>query len=155
MPSSRQVRPDYEAKGELGLGEALLFKAIGEATGRTIKDIKAEYVQVGDLGEVAQTSRGKQSTLFKPKPLTVNIVYDTLKKVADVSGTQVRGRISFPFFFFFSGTTTDFDLPAPLSRKPRKSGLSRNCSLIVLASKRSSSFAVLKENFVLVSPREQ
>ena len=45
--------PDYEGL-ELGLGESTLLTAISESTGRTEKQIKADYKQEGDLGTVAQ-----------------------------------------------------------------------------------------------------
>jgi hypothetical protein len=38
----------------LGIGEAIIIKAIGEATGRTVPSIKAQYDELGDLGLVAQ-----------------------------------------------------------------------------------------------------
>lgn len=41
---------------ELGIGESLLIKAIGESTGRTTSTIKAELKKEGDLGLVAMVS---------------------------------------------------------------------------------------------------
>lgn len=38
---------------ELGIGESLLVKAIGESTGRSLQVIKAELKKEGDLGLVA------------------------------------------------------------------------------------------------------
>lgn len=70
------------------------MKAIGKACGRTLQQVKDEYKKVGDLGEVAQASRQKQKTLFKPKPLTVVGVFEQLKKVASTSGKDVsRGLL--------------------------------------------------------------
>jgi len=39
---------------ELGVGESLIQKAIGEATGKSLANIKKEYDSLGDLGLVAQ-----------------------------------------------------------------------------------------------------
>ena len=48
-----QVGPAYEGC-ELGVGESLLMKAIASATGRQLQHIKAEAVEKGDLGIVAE-----------------------------------------------------------------------------------------------------
>lgn len=55
---------------ELGIGESLIMKAIGESTGRNLKIIKEDQQKIGDLGLVAAKSRQNQPTMFKPKPLT-------------------------------------------------------------------------------------
>ena len=47
-----QLSPDYIGI-ELGIGESLLIKAIGESTGRGLATIKADLKKEGDLGLVA------------------------------------------------------------------------------------------------------
>ncbi|GAA6015945.1 hypothetical protein JCM10207_006815 [Rhodosporidiobolus poonsookiae] len=86
-----RLAPEYVSL-ELGIGESLLQKAIGESCGRTLAQVKAEYKKVGDLGEVAQASRQRQKTLFKAKPLTVRQVFGELEKVAKTSGKDSQGR---------------------------------------------------------------
>ncbi|GAA5927468.1 hypothetical protein JCM1841_000934 [Sporobolomyces salmonicolor] len=86
-----RLAPEYESL-ELGIGESLLMKAIGESCGRTLAQVKTEYKNIGDLGEVAHRSRERQSTLFKPKPLTVKHVFAELTKVAKTSGQQSQTR---------------------------------------------------------------
>ncbi|CEJ04812.1 Putative DNA ligase [Rhizopus microsporus] len=78
--------PDYEGL-ELGIGESLLIKAIAESTGRSAKQIKAEYAKIGDLGTIA-----KVGTLFKPKALTVSHVFRVLKEVAKISGHSAQSK---------------------------------------------------------------
>lgn len=51
----RQLSPDYIGV-ELGIGESLLVKAIGESTGRSVTIIKADLQREGDLGLVAMVS---------------------------------------------------------------------------------------------------
>ena len=50
--SDKQLCPDYMGV-ELGIGEALIVKAIGESTGRALSKIKEDLRKEGDLGKVA------------------------------------------------------------------------------------------------------
>ena len=96
---------------ELGIGESLLVKSIGESTGRAIAKIKEDLRKEGDLGKVAmvsntvhgvllqadhQNSRNNQPTMFKPKPLTVPYVFQSLTEIAKAAGNAVGyDRLSF------------------------------------------------------------
>lgn len=80
-----KLAADY-AGIELGIGESLIMKAIGETTGRSLSVIKADQNQIGDLGLVAAKSRSNQPTMFKPKTLTIRGVLDGLMGIATVSG---------------------------------------------------------------------
>ncbi|KAI1263970.1 ATP-dependent DNA ligase [Xylariaceae sp. FL1019] len=86
-----KLAPDY-AGVELGIGESLIMKAIGETTGRSLQVIKADQKEIGDLGLVAVKSRSTQPTMFKPKPLTVKGVHKGLMDVATVTGNGAQGR---------------------------------------------------------------
>ncbi|KAL8678504.1 MAG: hypothetical protein Q9186_005140 [Xanthomendoza sp. 1 TL-2023] len=86
-----KLAADY-AGIELGIGESLIMKAIGEATGRSLQIIKADQAEIGDLGLVAAKSRSSQPTMFKPKTLTVKGVLDGLMGIATVSGDGAQGR---------------------------------------------------------------
>ena len=77
---------------ELGIGESLIMKAIGETTGRSMNIIKADQNEIGDLGLVAAKSRSVQPTMFKPKPLTVRGVHEGLMSIATVEGQGAQGR---------------------------------------------------------------
>lgn len=52
------MSPDYIGV-ELGIGESLLLKAIGESTGRSLSLVKADLKKEGDLGLVAMVSTEK------------------------------------------------------------------------------------------------
>ncbi|OJJ50567.1 hypothetical protein ASPZODRAFT_126455 [Penicilliopsis zonata CBS 506.65] len=80
-----KLAADY-AGIELGIGESLIMKSIGESTGRSLAVIKADQHEIGDLGLVAAKSRSNQPTMFKPKPLTVRGVHDGLLAIAKVQG---------------------------------------------------------------------
>src|SRR6201992_3147134 len=77
---------------ELGIGESLIMKAIGESTGRSLAVIKADQNEIGDLGMVAAKSLSNQPTMFKPKPLTVRGVFKGLKDIATIEGQGSQGR---------------------------------------------------------------
>lgn len=77
---------------ELGIGESLIMKAIGETTGRSLQIIKADQKEIGDLGLVAAKSRSNQPTMFKPKPLTVRGVHEGLMAIATTEGQGAQGR---------------------------------------------------------------
>src|SRR6201996_1665390 len=54
-----KLAADY-AGIELGIGESLIMKAIGESTGRSLSVIKSDQHEIGDLGLVAAKSRSNQ-----------------------------------------------------------------------------------------------
>jgi DNA ligase-1 len=86
-----KLAADY-AGIELGIGESLIMKAIGESTGRSLAVIKQDQKEIGDLGLVAVKSRANQPTMFKPKPLTVRGVHKGLMDIATVTGHGSQGR---------------------------------------------------------------
>lgn len=91
---TNELGPAY-AGLELGIGDAVLVKAVAEATGRSPQQVTMDMKEAGDLGDVAQASRGKQRTLsfMKPPPrLTVGKVFNTLSELARLSGNKVQAR---------------------------------------------------------------
>ncbi|ETN39715.1 uncharacterized protein HMPREF1541_05941 [Cyphellophora europaea CBS 101466] len=80
-----KLAADY-AGIELGIGESLIMKAIGESSGRSLAVIKEDHRKIGDLGLVAAKSRSKQGQMFKPKPLTVRGVHGGLLEIAKMEG---------------------------------------------------------------------
>ena len=85
--ATNQLGPAYEGI-ELGIGESIIMKAIGETCGKTLAVLKAMYVELGDLGLVAMESRQTQKTLFVPAALTLQGVFKTFKSIATMSGTK-------------------------------------------------------------------
>ncbi|CAG8505037.1 4585_t:CDS:10 [Diversispora eburnea] len=86
-----RVCPEYEGH-ELGVGESLLIKSIAETTGRKPAKVKEELSKWGDLGKVAKDSKTTQPTLFVPKPLTVQVVFNKMKIIAGISGHESQER---------------------------------------------------------------
>ena len=86
-----KLAADY-AGIELGIGESLIMKAIGESTGRNLAQIKSDQKDIGDLGLVAAKSRAGQRSMFKPKALTVRGVREGLMGIATIEGQGSQGR---------------------------------------------------------------
>lgn len=86
-----RLGPDYEGL-ELGLGESLIIKALAEGTGRTLAQVRADYKELGDLGEIALKSKNKQATMFQPKPLSIDVVLKNLEDIAKSSGKDSQNK---------------------------------------------------------------
>ncbi|KAG5496807.1 hypothetical protein JIQ42_03641 [Leishmania sp. Namibia] len=85
--------PQHEGV-ELGIGDAALVKVVAECCGMTEARAKEAYRQSGDLAEMAQLHKQKQSTLMKPKPLSARSVFKTYREIAMMSGKDVMRRRS-------------------------------------------------------------
>jgi len=91
--ASNSVAPQHE-NVELGVGDSILIKAIGEASGTAPNMIKKKYEKEGDLGNVAMSAKGKQKTLVGfgrvsgPKRLSCSDVLKVFKEIANTSGSQ-------------------------------------------------------------------
>ena len=92
--SCNAVAPKYDCV-ELGIGDALLMKAIVQSCGISNSVVKARCEEHGDLGTVAEMNRGKQKTLSgmfggtrKLKPLVALEVLDVFRHIATTSGNQ-------------------------------------------------------------------
>ncbi|CUS15018.1 unnamed protein product [Tuber aestivum] len=86
-----KLAADFEGV-EMGIGESLLMKAIGESCGRSLERIREDQRECGDLGLVAMKSRNKQQTLFAPQPLTIAVVHRGLLDIARTKGEGGQGR---------------------------------------------------------------
>lgn len=87
--SLNQLAPAYEGL-ELGIAETTLMKVIGQTTGRTLAQIKADAQSTGDLGIVAERSKSTQRMMIQPAPLTVEGVFNKLRDIAKMSGQAVK-----------------------------------------------------------------
>ncbi|KAF2731737.1 ATP-dependent DNA ligase [Polyplosphaeria fusca] len=72
---------------ELGLGGSAISKALMKVCGLNNAGLKTLYNKYGDPGDVAFEAKKRQSyTLRKPKPLTIQNVFESLKKIAMSKG---------------------------------------------------------------------
>ena len=80
------IAPAYEGI-ELGMGEKLLLKALSIATGISQDKLETKYPEIGDIGMLAGWAvENKVAQAFFQEDLTVNKVFDTLHKVAQITG---------------------------------------------------------------------
>lgn len=81
-----KIFADYEEE-KLGISSRIILKVISISTGMTAKEVESEWKKTGDLGLVSENliATKKQATLFS-NTLTVNKVYDNLRKIPSVDG---------------------------------------------------------------------
>ena len=83
-----KLRPDFEGI-ELGVAEKLAIRAISKSSGIPIKKIEDEYRKGGDLGHAAAVIlEQKTQTTFLVEDITVERVYETLFKIANLGGSR-------------------------------------------------------------------
>jgi DNA ligase-1 len=80
------LKPSFEGL-ELGIAEKLAIRAIAKSSGISVKKIQNEYNIGGDLGETASNIlKLKTQTTFVAEPITLERVYETLLKIANLEG---------------------------------------------------------------------
>jgi len=83
-----KLRPDFEGV-ELGVAEKLAIRSISKSSGIPVKRIEEEYRKSGDLGHTASTIlEQKTQTTFLVEDITIERVYDTLFKIANLEGSR-------------------------------------------------------------------
>ena len=81
-----KLRPNFEGV-ELGIAEKLAMKSIAKSSGMSIKKIEDDYKTNGDLGKTAANIlKQKTQTTFSAENITLERVYDTLLKIANLEG---------------------------------------------------------------------
>lgn len=84
--ATNSIAPPY-IELELGLGGSAISKALKKVCGLDNQGLKKLSDKHGDAGDVAFEAKKRQSmTLRKPKPLTVQGVFDGLVKIANTKG---------------------------------------------------------------------
>ena len=83
-----KLRPDFEGV-ELGVAEKLAIRSISKSSGIPVRRIENEYRRSGDLGHAASTILAqKTQTTFLVEDITIERVYDTLFKIANLEGSR-------------------------------------------------------------------
>jgi len=80
------LRPNFEGV-ELGVAEKLAIRSISKSSGLPIKKIENDYKNCGNLGLTASNIlKLKTQTTFTAEKITVERVYETLFKIANLEG---------------------------------------------------------------------
>jgi len=80
------IRPNFEGV-ELGVAEKLAIRSISKSSGLPIKKIEDDYRNCGNLGMTASNIlKLKTQTTFTTEKITVERVYETLFKIANLEG---------------------------------------------------------------------
>lgn len=83
-----KLRPDHEGI-EVGVAEKIAVKALSKSTGVPVSRIEHEYMKAGDFGQATATIlEQKTQTTFLNEDITVERVYDTLFKIAEIKGSR-------------------------------------------------------------------
>ena len=81
-----KLAPDF-AGIELGINTKLAIKAVSSASSMSELEIENTFNETGDIGESTKIAIEKKSqTSLYPNPLTLERVFDTFYKIANVSG---------------------------------------------------------------------
>ena len=81
-----KLRPNFEGV-ELGIAEKLVMKAMSKSSGIPLKKIEDDYNKGGDLGQTAENIlQQKIQTTFTSETITLEKVYETLFKIANLEG---------------------------------------------------------------------
>ena len=81
-----KLRPNFEGV-ELGIAEKLVMKAMSKSSGIPLKKIEDNYNKGGDLGQTAENIlQQKIQTTFVSETITLEKVYETLFKIANLEG---------------------------------------------------------------------
>jgi DNA ligase-1 len=85
--ATNSIAPPY-IDLELGLGGSAISKALKKVCGLDNASLKKLSDRLGDAGDVAFEAKKRQSmTLRKPKPLTIQGVFDGLVRIANTKGS--------------------------------------------------------------------
>ena len=81
-----KLRPNFEGV-ELGIAEKLVMRAMSKSSGIPLKKIEDDYNKGGDLGQTAENIlQQKIQTTFASETITLERVYETLLKIANLEG---------------------------------------------------------------------
>ena len=87
-----QILPPFKGL-EIGMAEKMAEKAISKCSGKSVKEIEALYKKLGDLGLVSEQVLGKKrAALFASKEPSISEVYESLYKIAQLSGSGSSDR---------------------------------------------------------------
>ena len=92
MMSLGRVFPVWSPE-ELGIGTQLLAKAISTVVGVSTDEVENQLRDQGDIGAASEVLfKNKKQTTFFTQALTIEKVYNNLKKIPNISGNRAQSR---------------------------------------------------------------
>ncbi len=78
---------------EQGIGDKLVMKAVADAVGVSVDTVEDAVRDEGDVGGASEKLYAKKTQMtFFSQPLTVNFVFNQLRKLASISGNRSTSR---------------------------------------------------------------
>jgi len=129
-----KIRPNFEGV-ELGVAEKLAIKSISKSTGIPIKKIEDDYKVGGDLGlTAANMLKDKTQTTFSSESITLERVYDTLFKIANLEGRRSQDmKIRYISSLLNDATTNEAKFILKILLGTLRLGIAENTLMIALA----------------------
>ncbi|XP_055334441.1 DNA ligase 1-like [Paramacrobiotus metropolitanus] len=131
--SLNKIAPSWEGL-ELGVGDSIVMKAIADATGKTVPELKKLKEQEGDLGSAAALSRNTQRTLVASKKLTIENVFQKFREISKISGNASQKRkIQHITSMLVAGKPVEAKFIVRACKGGMRIGLAEKSALIALA----------------------
>jgi DNA ligase-1 len=83
------LRPEFD-RLEFNMAEALILRALSQATGKTIAEVESKYHKLGDLGELVIALKQGEGEVTNSK--SISEIYESLEKIAAEAGSGSQER---------------------------------------------------------------
>ena len=129
-----KIRPNFEGV-ELGIAEKLAIRSISKSAGIPIKKVEEDYRLGGDLGlTAANVLKEKTQTTFSTENITLERVYDTLFKIANLEGKRSQDmKIRYISSLLNDATTNEAKFILKILLGTLRLGIAENTLIVALA----------------------
>ena len=129
-----KIRPNFEGV-ELGIAEKLAIRSISKSAGIPIKKVEEDYRLGGDLGlTAANVLKEKTQTTFSTENITLERVYDTLFKIANLQGKRSQDmKIRYISSLLNDATTNEAKFILKILLGTLRLGIAENTLMTALA----------------------
>ncbi|MGN0093423.1 MAG: DNA ligase, partial [Methanobrevibacter sp.] len=87
-----KVFPSWSEE-EQGIGDKLVMKAVADVAGVSVLDVENEVNNQGDIGAASEVLvKNKKQMTFFSQALTIEFVFNNLRKLAKISGEKSTSR---------------------------------------------------------------
>ena len=87
-----KVFPSWSEE-EQGIGDKLVMKAVADVAGVSVDEVEDKVRDEGDIGAASEVLvKNKKQMTFFSQPLTIEFVYNNLRKLTKISGNRSTSR---------------------------------------------------------------